>query len=597
MSNSELKGTLVQHMDTQSCDVVFYDSSANAFLYYRLDGGKDKIPKTCVPIGLVAIPASTNYYENYACGVISLNYMSCTNTSGVKEKELMMWGNDIVLTNANNLQNGKINTQKIIETRGVLEESPDANNPSHYPAASACYNYVTAGTNKGDWYLPSLDELDEFFINQTGDLDNVLKQLNTVYSKYNIGDFVLKDIWSSVENTEKYANYLLMVALEDYADKTSQKGVIAFTQLGALQRNYGDIFISGGVVSDISAAGGETQVTNYTYSQTYGYGDSTTNGGTITSGADIEVISVSADTLSTTEKERTKIGDSVLIVTMNGKTASKSYEAYQEANVKTATGTSGGDISYGNVTAGSITNGWVGAGGGTGTGYAGNGSQSWSKSAITTYYSYTSGATSSAITTAASSGTNSIAPSRSSYSVSPGSRGTTTGDVLTWSASVTWSGSAGKSASGTIYVQQAANQVTSTSWYNGNAGGWIQKRVVNKTSNVTVLGGEGISKNKLVVSIPKSASGGIDIETLCVGTSYYSSGASKTVYVEAYSVELDDGEAYEVGTTIRGEYPLFGLTFLPCTNYNLFNNSFIKIGVSFGSSLYKEYVIEVQRPN
>lgn len=595
MGNSKLKATLVQHLDTQGGEVVFYDIESNAFLYYRLDDGEDIVPKTCVPIGFVAIPASENFYEDYACGVMSLGYMSCSNIEGSKDNEPMMWGNDAILITADNNTNGKINTQKIIEARGALEGLPNPSLAADYPAASICNMYYTEGTKAGDWYLPAATELTTA-VSFLQDLPNVIKKLRNVYDSYKIMNDGLYSVWSSTEYGEQYAYWIDSVS-DDYIEKTVELGVVAFTQFGALQRNYGDIFISGGAVSDIPASGGETQVSGYTYSQTYGYGDSTTNGGTITSGADIKVTSVSADTLGTTEKERTKVGESILTVTMNGKSAIASYEVYQEANIKTVTGTSGGDITYGNVIAGSITNGWVGAGGGTGTGYAGNGSQSWSKSAITTYYSYTSGATSSAITTAASSGTNSIAPSRSSYSVSPGSRGTTVGDVLTWSAGVTWSGNAGKSASGTIYVQQAANVVTSTTWYNNSPGVWANKTVNSKSNNVTVVSGTGISENRLILSIPEKESGSANITIQCVGTAYYSSGSSQTVNLSLYSLEIDpDSDAYEVGVSISNNCPNFTITFNDCSAYNVYNNSFIEMGIAFGSQLYVRTVIEVQRP-
>lgn len=458
MGNSDVKATLVQHLDTQGGEVVFYDVESNAFLYYRLDDGEDIVPKSCVPIGFVAIPASENFYEDYACGVMSLSYMSCSNIEGSKNNEPMMWGDDTILTSADDDSNGKANTQKIIEVRGTLEGLPNPTSASDYPAASICNIYYTEGTNAGDWYLPAVTELTTAF-SFLPDLPDVIKKLKRVYGSYNIMNDGLYSIWSSTEYGEQYARWVDFLS-DDYAGKTAEYGVVAFTQMGALERNYGDIFISGGTVSDIPAAGGESQVNGYTYSQTYGYGDSTTNGGTITTGADIEVTSVSADNLGTTERERTKIGDSVLTVTMNGKSATASYDIYQQANVKSVSGTSGGAYSYGNISAGSITNATIGAGGGSATARAGNGSQTWSRTAITTNYSYTSGATSSAVTTAAQSGTNSIAPSASSYTASANSKGTTVSGVTTvGSKYITWSAN-GKSTGGTMYVYQAANKAT-----------------------------------------------------------------------------------------------------------------------------------------
>ena len=85
--------------------------------------------------------------------------------------------------------------------------------------------------------------------------------------------------------------------------------------------NYGPIQLTGGSISDIPASGGTSGApTGYTYTQTWGYDGSTTNGGIITSGAEISYTTVTADSLGTTITNRAKVGDSVLTITMNGVT-------------------------------------------------------------------------------------------------------------------------------------------------------------------------------------------------------------------------------------------------------------------------------------
>lgn len=331
-------------------------------------------------------------------------------------------------------------------------------------ASVSCSKYFTVGTKSGDWYLPAIGEFG-YFVSRFKAISSAIQELRKVYGE-NIASYLIceseMEYWTSTKFTDGLYTFFVdsgsPTAWGDYYEWYSS--AIAFTKVGALERNYGDILISGGSTTDIPASGGSSQVTGYTYSQTYGYGDSTTNGGIITGNAEISVTSVSGDNLGTTETERTKKGESVLTVTMNGKTATKSWDVYQEANVKTVS-TTGGTYSYGDVTAGSISNGWIGAGGGTGTGYAGNGSQYWFKSATINTETWTSGAIKETTIEDASDGYQTITPSRSSYSISAGSKGTTVSDVTTWSASVYWYGSGGKTASGTIYVQQAAN----SSWY------------------------------------------------------------------------------------------------------------------------------------
>lgn len=592
MGNSELKGTLIQHMDTQSCDVVFYDSSAEAFLYYRLDGGKDKIPKSCVPIGLVAIPASENFYEDYACGIMSLGYMSCSNIEGSKDNEAMMWGNDAILINANDNTNGKINTQKIIEARGALEGLPNPSLAADYPAASICNMYYTEGTKAGDWYLPAVTELTTA-VSFLQDLANVIKKLKSVYSSYKIMNDGLYNVWSSTEYGEQYARWIDSIS-DDYIEKTVELGVVAFTQFGALQRNYGDIFISGGTVSDIPASGGESQVSGYTYSQTYGYGDSTTNGGTITSGADIEVTSVSADNLGTTEKERTKIGDSVITVTMNGKSAIASYEVYQEANVKTATGTSGGAYSYGNISAGSISNATIGAGGGSATAYAGNGSQSWSRTAITTSYSYTSGATSSAVTTPASSGTNSVAPSASSYTASANSKGTNVSGVTTvGSKYITWSAN-GKSVGGTMYVYQAANSVVSRTWLNGTPQFNVQTTITNLSGSYTLSGsGDCANGDQHQITCKYSTSCSFTITFKALAKATFTSGSTGPVELTSYNQNINSNDA--IGLTVTGSYPTYNCTLRSLSAGQNFPSEVFSANICFSNTCRGGTMLKIYR--
>lgn len=592
MGNSKLKATLVQHLDTQGGEVVFYDIESNAFLYYRLDDGEDIVPKTCVPIGFVAIPGSENFYEDYACGVMSLCYMSCSSIEGSKDNEPMMWGNDAILINADDNTNGKINTQKIIEARGALEGLPNPSLAADYPAASICNMYYTEGTKAGDWYLPAITELAIAFL-FLRDLPDVIKKLKKFYSSYKIMNDGLYRVWSSTEYGEQYARWIDLI-LDDYVGKTAEIGAVAFTQMGALERNYGDIFISGGTVSDIPASGGSSQVTGYTYSQTYGYGDSTINGGTIASGAEISVTSISGDNLGNTETERTKKGESVLTITMNGKTASKSYDVYQEANVKSVSGTSGGAYSYGNISAGSISNATIGAGGGSATAYAGNGSQSWSRTAITTSYSYTSGATSSAVTTAASSGTNSVAPSASSYTASANSKGTSVSGVTTvGSKYITWSAN-GKSTGGTMYVYQAANAIVSRTWLNGTPQFNVQTTISNLSGSYVLTGnGDCAAGTQHQIKCHYSTTCSFTITFKALAKATFTSGSTGPVELTSYNQNINSNDS--IGLTVTGSYPTYNCTLRSLSEGKNFASEVFNANICFSNTCRGSYMLKIFR--
>lgn len=144
------------------------------------------------------------------------------------------------------------------------------------------------------------------------------------------------------------------------------------------------------------------------------------------------------------------------------------YYLYQEKNLESVKSISGGIYTYGNIVAGTISNKTIPASGGSATATAGNGSQTWNKSATITTYEYTSGATKDVTTEAASNGTANVVPNVSSITATASSKGTTVSAQTTVkSQAVTWSAN-GKSASGTIYIYQAANKIESYNYSSWN---------------------------------------------------------------------------------------------------------------------------------
>lgn len=143
------------------------------------------------------------------------------------------------------------------------------------------------------------------------------------------------------------------------------------------------------------------------------------------------------------------------------------YYLYQEKNLESIKSTSGGVYTYGDIVTGAISNKTIPASGGSATATAGNGSQTWNKSATITTYEYTSGATKDVTTEAASSGTANVVPNVASITATASSKGTTVSSQTTVkSQPVIWSAN-GKSASGTMYIYQAANSIDSY-----NYGSW-----------------------------------------------------------------------------------------------------------------------------
>ena len=237
---------------------------------------------------------------------------------------------------------------------------------------------------------------------------------------------------------------------------------------------YGTPSVSIG--SGITAAGGSATVSHsvsntQTYNVMYSSGvpgpDQTRSvAGTTTitlTGNGNSRFRLSGNTLSHSSMGTNLTTDTVTVTATNSGQTSKTASASKSVtNGRTVTGTTGGVTTYGNVTAGTISNKTIPASGGSATATAGSGSQTWSKTATVTSYKYDSGATSDATTENASSGTNTISPSVGSITASAASKGTTvSGTTTVKSQAVTWSGNGGKSTSGTMYVYQAANAVVS----------------------------------------------------------------------------------------------------------------------------------------
>lgn len=227
--------------------------------------------------------------------------------------------------------------------------------------------------------------------------------------------------------------------------------------------------------------------------------------------------SLSGNTITHSSMGTNETTDTITIKAVNDGDSSKSATASKSiTNSKTVKSTSGGIYTYGDVIAGTVTNGIIPASGGSATATAGNGSQTWNKSATITTYEYTSGATKDVTTEAASSGTANVVPNVSSITATASSKRTTVSAQTTVkSQAVTWSAN-GKSASGTIYIYQAANKIESY-----NYGSW----------NIA------ISANPITIA----ASGGTStITSSCTRskTPIYTSGSTGTATTESATPTL-----------------------------------------------------------
>lgn len=234
---------------------------------------------------------------------------------------------------------------------------------------------------------------------------------------------------------------------------------------------YGTPTISIG--SGLTAAGGSAtvsaSVTNTeTYNALYSSGATGTNqtrsvGGSLSISMTVNGnsrFSLSRNTITHSSMGTNETTDTITIKAVNDGDSSKSATASKSiTNSKTVKSTSGGIYTYGNVIAGTVTNGIISVKGGSATAKAGNGTQSWNKSATITTYQYDSGSTKDVTTENASSGVDEVVPNVAYIEATASSKGATVSSQTTVKSQVvTWSAN-GKSASKTMYIYQEANQI------------------------------------------------------------------------------------------------------------------------------------------
>jgi hypothetical protein len=172
--------------------------------------------------------------------------------------------------------------------------------------------------------------------------------------------------------------------------------------------------------------------------------------------------SLSGNTITHSSMGTNETTDTITIKAVNDGDSSKSATASKSiTNSKTVKSTSGGIYTYGDVIAGTVTNGIIPASGGSATATAGNGTQSWNKSATITTYQYDSGSTKDVTTENASSGVDEVVPNVAYIEATASSKGATASSQTTVKSQIIIWLANDKSAFRIMYIYQAANEIVS----------------------------------------------------------------------------------------------------------------------------------------
>ena len=224
--------------------------------------------------------------------------------------------------------------------------------------------------------------------------------------------------------------------------------------------------------------------------------------------------SLSGNTITHSSMGTNETTDTITIKAVNDGDSSKSATASKSiTNSKTVKSTSGGIYTYGDVIAGTVTNGIIPASGGSATATAGNGTQSWNKSATITTYQYDSGSTKDVTTENASSGVDEVVPNVAYIEATASSKGATVSSQTTIkSQPVIWSAN-GESAGATMYIYQEANKIESYKY-----GTWNIAIVANPTTIAALGGTSTISASCARLKTPLYTSGSMGVITIETGT-------------------------------------------------------------------------------
>lgn len=307
----------------------------------------------------------------------------------------------------------------------------------------------------------------EAYINWIGGVNNIPSLGTTVKSRTKVG---VLGVTVNINGKSGNANADIYQAENKVTNSNYNPRITA----------YGTPTVSIG--SGLTAAGGSAKVSasvtnTETYNALYSSGATGPNQ-TRSVGGSVSIsmtangnsrFSLSGNTITHSNMGTNETTDTITIKAVNDGDSSKSATASKSiTNSKTVKSTSGGIYTYGDVIAGTVTNGIIPASGGSATATAGNGTQSWNKSATITTYQYDSGSTKDVTTENASSGINEVIPNVAYIEATASSKGTTvSSQTIVKSQNFGWYAN-GESANGTMYIYQEANSIDSYNYSSWN---------------------------------------------------------------------------------------------------------------------------------
>lgn len=260
--------------------------------------------------------------------------------------------------------------------------------------------------------------------------------------------------------------------------------------------------------------------------------------------------SLSGNTITHSSMGTNETTDTVTIKAVNDGDSSKSATASKSiTNSKTVKSISGGVYTYGDVIAGTVTNGIIPASGGSATATAGNGTQSWNKSATITTYQYDSGSTKDVTTENASSGVEDVVPNAAYIEATASSKEATVSSQTTVKKQLVFWLANDKFAFKTMYIYQEANEIVSY-----NYGEWKIVLSANPTTIPASGGTSQLTNSAMRDRIPVYTSGATGSNTPVVSIPLLSiSGDGFTLGNDTVTASKNNGGARSCTVTSSRE--------------------------------------------
>lgn len=213
----------------------------------------ETITSKYTPIGIIVANEEDNIYGDNSIAIASFKWMDNSNPdNGSVTPKDMYFGqyrnNDGILETFNSTSavsasgmRGREDTEAMLEATTeeykTTETVPNATTNGSFTMACCTWRYHTEGTQQGDWFMPSLNEL-KYFAENISEIKDKLEKLKLFGVDCMDVISTVESIMTSTHYSTRYAwyysvNFSSNVISFNYGDKATQAPTIAYLRVGS----------------------------------------------------------------------------------------------------------------------------------------------------------------------------------------------------------------------------------------------------------------------------------------------------------------------------------------------------------------------------